>query len=90
MGPSHYRKTHMQPDDENETSATDDEVLFVQQRLHSMRVIWDQCRAEGVPIDQRPLDASLPWAVQFEAQARSDPTGKDMEWWKRQHGTTSL
>ena len=50
--------------------------------LAEMKPVWDKLRAEGVPIEQRPLDVELPWSVQFRFQAESDPTGKDMEWWK--------
>lgn len=51
-----------------------------ERQLAAMKPEWDRLRAEGVPIDQRPLAADLPWAVQFQAQAEADPTGADMEW----------
>jgi hypothetical protein len=35
-----------------------------------------------VPIEKRPLFADLPWSVEFEFQAKGDPTGKDTAWWK--------
>ena len=47
-----------------------------------MKIIWDKLRAEGVPIEERPLDGNLTWSAQFKAQAEADPTGKDMAWWK--------
>lgn len=50
--------------------------------LQAMKVEWDKLRAEGVPIEKRPLAADLPWSVQFQFQAETDPTGKDMEWWR--------
>jgi len=57
------------------------ELEEVHEKLAEMKSVWDKLRAEGVPIDQRPLDPDLPWSVQFQAQAEADPTGKDMEWW---------
>jgi hypothetical protein len=50
--------------------------------LAGMKPEWDKLRAEGVPIGSRPLHPDLPWSVQFEFQAKDDPTGKDMAWWK--------
>lgn len=52
------------------------------ERLADMKPVWDKLRAEGVAIDRRPLDSELLWSVQFEFQAKGDPTGKDMAWWK--------
>ncbi len=52
------------------------------EKLAEMKPVWDRLRAEGVPIGERPLHADLPWSVQFEFQAKGDPTGKDMVWWK--------
>ncbi len=67
------------------------ESAELDERLESMKSLWDKLRAEGVPIDQRPLDPDLPFALQFHIQASSDPTGKDMEWWKaHQHEFASL
>ena len=59
------------------------------EKLADMKSVWDKLRAEGVPIDQRPLDPDLPWSVQFQAQAEADPTGKDMAWWKAHQGDVS-
>ena len=58
------------------------ELEDVNEKLADMKSVWDKLRAEGVPIDQRPLDPDLPWSVQFQAQAEADPTGKDMAWWR--------
>jgi hypothetical protein len=58
------------------------EMEEVNERLAEMKPVWDKLRAEGVPIEKRPLSADLPWSVQFEFQAKGDPTGKDMTWWK--------
>ncbi len=58
------------------------ELEEVHEKLAGMKSVWDELRAEGVPIDRRPLDPDLPWSVQFQAQAEADPTGKDMEWWR--------
>jgi hypothetical protein len=63
------------------TEAAMEDVQF-DQRLQDMKSVWDKLRAEGVPIDKRPLDGNIPWSIQFEFQAKSDPTGKDQEWWK--------
>lgn len=58
------------------------EMDEVKEKLADMKSVWDKLRAEGVPIEKRPLSAELPWSVQFEFQAKDDPTGKDMAWWK--------
>ena len=58
------------------------EVEEMDDKLADMKPIWDKLRAEGVPIEARPLVADLPWSIQFQAQAEADPTGKDMTWWR--------
>ena len=58
------------------------EVEEMDDKLADMKPSWDKLRAEGVPIEARPLVADLPWSIQFQAQAEADPTGKDMTWWR--------
>lgn len=68
-----------------------DAAAAVDLELEEMRPTWDQLRAEGVPIEKRPLAANLPWSVQFQFQADTDPTGRDLEWWKaNEHRFRSL
>jgi hypothetical protein len=67
------------------------ELEEMHEKLAHMKSIWEKLRAEGVPINQRPLDPNLPWSVQFQVQAESDSTGKDMKWWlANKHKFTSL
>jgi len=63
------------------SSAEANELAEIDEKLAEMKPTWDKLRAEGVPIDERPL-TDLPWSVQFQFQAEADPSGKDMEWWK--------
>lgn len=63
------------------SSAEANELAEIDEKLAEMKPTWDKLRAEGVPIEERPL-TNLPWSVQFQFQAEADPTGKDMEWWE--------
>ncbi len=67
---------------ESTASAMESVELEERKRLYAMKLVWDKLRSEGVPIDKRPLHADVPQSVQFQFQADTDPTGKDMEWWK--------
>jgi len=78
-----------QTSDESPIPEEDDEIFEIDEILEGMKPIWDKLRTEGVPIDKRPLDANLPWSIQFQFQAETDPTGKDMEWWKTHKRKTS-
>jgi hypothetical protein len=48
------------------------ELEEVHEKLAHMKSVWDKLRAEGVPRDQWPLDAELPWGLQFQAEAELD------------------
>lgn len=55
------------------------EPTEVDERLLIMEPEGDKLRAQGVPIDKRPLHGDIAWSIQFQFQADTDPTGKDLE-----------
>ncbi|MEI7773689.1 MAG: hypothetical protein WCK17_02850 [Verrucomicrobiota bacterium] len=53
--------------------ATAEAMEFTEhEKLAQMKLVWAKLRAEGVPRDQWPMLAELPWDLQFRAQAEAD------------------
>jgi len=61
-------------DVDSTTGAMEAEDEF--QRLEDMKFVWAKLRAEGVPRNQWPLDAGLPFGLQFQVQAELE---RDLE-----------